>query len=111
MNPAYPIAVVFTGLACCAAMVFSRLLERRLPRDGALFKALFARRRRSVGRRHFWLRARYCLPWVASPDLADSPARVRAYFGAARASATLFVAGALAVLAAIARAAFALGAA
>jgi hypothetical protein len=105
MTPAYPIAVVFTGLACGATMVFSSLLSRRLPRDGALFKALFARRRRSVGRRRFWLRARYCLPWVASPDLAGCPALVRKYLAAARASATLFVTGALAVLASLGHAA------
>ena len=109
MTEAFPIAVILTGLAGVAALVSSTLLERLLPRDGAVFKALIARRRRHVGRRRFWLQARYYLPWIAPPDLAGCDPRVGNFLRVARACGMLFVAGALAVLAMIARAAATLG--
>jgi hypothetical protein len=109
MSEPFPIAVVLTGVAGFAAMLFSKLLEVRLPRDGAVFQALYARRRRHIGRRRFWLRARYYLPWIAAPDLAGGDAKVRALLAAARVSGMIFLAGAVAVLAGLAHIALRMG--
>jgi hypothetical protein len=106
MTSQFPIAVVLAGLATLPAMLFSHRLELHIPRHEPLFKTLFARRRRHVGRRRFWLRARYYLPWVPSPDLEGRESIVRTYLILARVSGMVFIASASTVLLAIGRTAW-----